>query len=199
MNYAEALTFYLDYFHSDAKKVIPKIGGKRPGKRCKKGWIPADKQCSDHKQNGKLTEAGKASAQELAEKVRKRKGLKPLDKSVSTSDNGRKLTGVKGMKLPKLEGSEKQVAWAEKIRQARVEHFNATHKTYLDNANGREASGNHRALGATPDGKEKLESEWPKLEAWFSENVFSQSSARWWIDNRDVNFATKARMSLRNK
>jgi hypothetical protein len=60
----------------DAKKVLLKIGGKRPGKRCKKGWIAADKQCSDHKTaDGKLTAAGKASARELADKVRLRKGL----------------------------------------------------------------------------------------------------------------------------
>lgn len=62
--------------HLDAKKVLKKIGGKRPGKRCKGGWISAEKQCSDHKtSDGKLTEAGKSSAAELAVKVRSRKGM----------------------------------------------------------------------------------------------------------------------------
>jgi hypothetical protein len=62
----------------DAKKVLPKIGGKRPGKRCKGGWISADKKCSDHKDaGGKLTAAGKSAAAELAAKIRERKGLQP--------------------------------------------------------------------------------------------------------------------------
>jgi hypothetical protein len=61
--------------HFDAKKVLRKIGGRRPGKRCKGGWIAAEKQCSDHKSEGKLTAAGKQSARELAERVRDRKGM----------------------------------------------------------------------------------------------------------------------------
>ena len=60
----------------DAKKVLPKIGGKRPGKRCKGGWISADKKCGDHKDaSGKLTAAGKSAAEELAAKIRERKGM----------------------------------------------------------------------------------------------------------------------------
>jgi len=60
----------------DAKKVLLKMGGRRPGKRCKNGWIAAEKQCSDHKTaDGKLTAAGKSSASELADKVRQRKGM----------------------------------------------------------------------------------------------------------------------------
>jgi hypothetical protein len=60
----------------DAKKVLPKIGGKRPGKRCKGGWISADKKCGDHKDaSGKLTPVGKSAAEELAAKIRERKGM----------------------------------------------------------------------------------------------------------------------------
>ena len=60
----------------DAKKVLLKMGGRRPGKRCKRGWIAAEKQCSDHKTaDGKLTAAGKSSARELAARVRDRKGM----------------------------------------------------------------------------------------------------------------------------
>jgi hypothetical protein len=74
-----------EYF--DAKKVIPKIGGKRPGKKCvgksgKGSYIAADKKCKEHySESGKLTEEGRASAQELAGKVRARKGMAPIEKA----------------------------------------------------------------------------------------------------------------------
>lgn len=67
--------------HLDAKKVLRKISGKRPGKHCvgksgKGSYISAEKKCADHRNSaGKLTEAGKASARELSAKVRKRKGM----------------------------------------------------------------------------------------------------------------------------
>ena len=63
-----------EYF--DAKKVLPKISGKRPGKKCGKTYIAADRKCKSHySEGGKLTEEGKAAAQELAGKVRARKGM----------------------------------------------------------------------------------------------------------------------------
>ena len=76
--------------HLDAKQVLRKIGGRRPGKRCKNGWIAAEKQCSDHKtKDGKLTAAGKDSARELAARVRDRKGM--LDR---TSVTRKQLVGL---------------------------------------------------------------------------------------------------------
>lgn len=67
----------------DAKKVLPKIGGKRPGKKCGKSYIAADRRCKGHySESGKLTEEGKASAQELAGKVRSRKGMQTKARSV---------------------------------------------------------------------------------------------------------------------
>lgn len=66
----------------DAKKVLLKMGGRRPGKHCigkaggKGSYIAADKQCAGHKgADGKLTAAGKQSARELAARVRDRKGM----------------------------------------------------------------------------------------------------------------------------
>ena len=67
--------------HLDAKQVLRKISGKRPGKHCvgksgKGSYISAEKKCAGHKTaDGKLTESGKISARELASKVRKRKGM----------------------------------------------------------------------------------------------------------------------------
>lgn len=97
----------------DARKVLPKKSGKRPGKFCKgksgKGsYIAAEKKCADHETTTpdgkrKLSESGKRSAEELAKKVRERKGMK-----------GRVKPTPKG--LPDLQGSEKQVAWASKLR-----------------------------------------------------------------------------------
>jgi hypothetical protein len=71
-----------EYF--DAKKVLPKISGKRPGKKCGKGYIAAERKCKGHySESGKLTEEGKASAQELAGKVRARKGMPELKKALT--------------------------------------------------------------------------------------------------------------------
>ena len=68
--------------HLDAKKVLLKMGGRRPGKHCvgkaggKGSYISAEKQCAGHKgADGKLTQAGKQSARELAARVRDRKGM----------------------------------------------------------------------------------------------------------------------------
>jgi len=72
----------------DAKKVLLKMGGRRPGKHCvgkaggKGSYISAEKKCASHKGTfGELTEAGKASAVELADKVRKRKGMAAIEKA----------------------------------------------------------------------------------------------------------------------
>ena len=68
--------------HLDAKKVLLKMGGRRPGKHCvgksggKGSYISAEKQCAGHKgADGKLTQAGKQSERELAARVRDRKGM----------------------------------------------------------------------------------------------------------------------------
>lgn len=59
----------------DARKVLQKISGKRPGKPCGKSYIAADRKCGSHYSNGKLNETGKKAAELLAAKVRARKGL----------------------------------------------------------------------------------------------------------------------------
>ena len=66
----------------DAKKVLLKMGGRRPGKHCigkaggKGSYIAAEKQCAGHKgADGKLTAAGVQSARELAVRVRHMKGM----------------------------------------------------------------------------------------------------------------------------
>ena len=66
----------------DAKKVLLKMGGRHPGKRCvgkgggKGSYIAAEKKCAAHKgADGKLTQAGKSSAGELAVRVRHMKGM----------------------------------------------------------------------------------------------------------------------------
>lgn len=88
----------------DAKQVLRKIGGRRPGKRCKGGWISAEKQCSDHKtSDGKLTAAGKSSAAELAGKVRSRKGMQPIE-----TKNGERVRVAQGESTPKETKSSPQ-------------------------------------------------------------------------------------------
>jgi hypothetical protein len=78
----------------DTKKVLTKIAGKRTGKKCKGAYIAADKKCNDHYTNGKLNEKGKSAAQELAGKVRARKGMKPVQ-STSQKESDKLPDGVK--------------------------------------------------------------------------------------------------------
>jgi hypothetical protein len=85
-----------DRFYREDRKQVINSAGKIPGKKCKGGWISASYKCSDEssasvsvqdkgKSVRKLTAAGKESAQDLAARVRKQRGLKPLAaKTVST-------------------------------------------------------------------------------------------------------------------
>ena len=102
MNYAQAVQVYLGFCERlDAKKPLMKQGGKRPGKKCGKGYIAAERKCKaefhatetkrinekgEEYTSRKLTEAGKASAKELAAKVRAQKGLSPLKSIAKKSD-----------------------------------------------------------------------------------------------------------------
>ena len=81
MNYTDALKVYLNLCQRlDGKKPLLKKSGKRPGKKCGKGYIAAEKRCKEHyNESGKLTDKGKESAKELAGKARERKGMKPID------------------------------------------------------------------------------------------------------------------------
>jgi len=122
MNYAQAVAVYYDFCaRMDAKKPLLKQGGKRPGKKCGKGYIAAERKCKaeshatetkklnekgEEYTSRRMTAAGKASAQELAAKVRARKGLKPIDKSVLTPDNKDKKTGVKNMLTKEMVNAE---------------------------------------------------------------------------------------------
>ncbi len=78
--------------------------------------------------------------------------------------------------MPKLEGSEKQIAWAEKIRTQRIQDLN-------DRFN--ELTGKFK--GSVPP-------EASKLMADTEEYLIRQTSAAWWIDNRftDLRDFTKA-------
>jgi hypothetical protein len=89
--------------HEDAKKVLPKMGGKRPGKKCKGSYISADKKCSDHSTTTgsgkrKLSEAGKKAAMELAAKVRKRKGMGDRAKAVAGKEMDKPKRQLKSKK-----------------------------------------------------------------------------------------------------
>ncbi|MGC8715163.1 MAG: hypothetical protein ACP5RH_22495 [Leptodesmis sp.] len=123
----------------DAKKVLPKIGGKRPGKKCGKSYIAADRKCKSHySESGKLTEEGKASAQELAGKVRARKGLSDLKKPnvtpIPTSKPRPSAISIEDVMTPEQQAAYAQreaeyqrkrgneanaIAWEEKAQKAR--------------------------------------------------------------------------------
>jgi hypothetical protein len=95
-----------------------------------------------------------------------------------------------------LVGTPKQIAWAEKIR-TKFDDFRGLQARSLDWAvNGRPASGNQSALLPDPDAAERVKIS-ALVEAWLDANVSSQTSAKWWIDNRDTNFYNQASIALR--
>jgi hypothetical protein len=125
----ELKTEVREYF--DAKKVLPKISGKRPGKKCvgksgKGSYIAADKKCKGHySESGKLTEEGKASAQELAGKVRQRKGLTPIDK-VSPSGDTKGAKSSKGKQMETAPTKEQFKSVLEKLEAKRFDLIHGT-------------------------------------------------------------------------
>lgn len=147
--------------HLDGKKTLRKISGKRPGKKCGNSYVSADKQCKGHSsktESGKrkLTAAGKKSAEELAAKVRARKGLKALGKKEMPQPP----------KMPKLKGSEKQVDWANRIREVTLKKIDEFVAEKAEKA------------GA------KKESFAKALEVVMKEVAAERPEAKWWIDNR---------------
>ena len=67
----------LPLLNLDGRKVR-NSAGKIPGKKCGGSYISASYNCRSHKKGGKMTAEGKASAKELAAKVRKKRGLKKV-------------------------------------------------------------------------------------------------------------------------
>jgi hypothetical protein len=105
----------IDGLRLDAKKVLLKMGGRRPGKKCGGGYIGADKKCRAHEAvsisgKRKLSEDGKRSALELAGKVRGRKGMNPLLPEVgklTTRSQQSALRVIQGGKAPQDKALDK--------------------------------------------------------------------------------------------
>ena len=74
-------------WHLDAQKVLSKLG-KKLGKKCGGGWIAPEKKCKSHYTDGKLNAAGKASGENLADRIRQRKSLS----TVSRNGKGQELS-----------------------------------------------------------------------------------------------------------
>ena len=72
-------------WHLDAQKVLSKLG-KKLGKKCGGGWISPEKRCKSHYTNGKLNTAGKSSGENLADRIRQRKGLSTISDRDGKSD-----------------------------------------------------------------------------------------------------------------
>ena len=94
-------------WHLDAQKVLSKLG-KKLGKKCGGGWISPEKRCKSHYTNGKLNEAGKASGENLADRIRQRKKLS----TVSRNGKGEEST------YAFLPGNQKQSTMAARRTRA---------------------------------------------------------------------------------
>lgn len=94
----------------------------------------------------------------------------------SKMENERKAA-ADGLNLPELEGSEKQVAWAEKIRAAFIRSYESTVNTYAKGTQEQREATKKAIDAATANPRVKL---YKKVIA-----VFEEKSAKWWIENRD--------------
>ena len=107
----------------DAKKVAVKTKtgmAKIPGKKCGGGYISAAFNCRSHKTGGKLNDKGKASARELATKVRSLKGITktpapPLPSSVSLAISNVKASDSYKQQWDKLKPATRNYAKAYEI------------------------------------------------------------------------------------
>jgi hypothetical protein len=88
--------------------------------------------------------------------------------------------------LPQLTGSEKQVAWAEKIRKEQIGNYMSIAKQVYDSFNGGmiEKHDDEKALDILRRAKVEIEKAVAKLT--------SESGASKWIDNRFCNTQTIA-------
>ncbi len=87
--------------------------------------------------------------------------------------------------LPELTGSEKQVAWATKIRKSSMEQWNNLvehqQRSAVDTP---ELLADKNAIRWLAEDAEACREE-------LAITVFNQAAARFWIDNRGVNFVAK--------
>lgn len=83
-----------------------------------------------------------------------------------------------GVKLADLVGSEKQIAWAMKIRKAKIEHLTRTI-----------ASEESAATTHPREDRRKEEAASAQSHRRILAFIAGQASAKWWIDYRDANFA----------
>ena len=82
--------------------------------------------------------------------------------------------------LPQLEGSEKQIAWAETIRAGKMEEA----KAVLE-----------RSLSAATDEQKNI----AQLVSDIYKKWESTSSAKWWIENRSKDFMSEVREEYKLK
>lgn len=87
------------------------------------------------------------------------------------------------MGLPKLSGSEKQIAWAESIRAEKLPKAKTAIDKMVTDAEGL------KKFTDDPDKLSRLtelDTARRKLSNGFLENITNQASAKWWIDNKDL-------------
>jgi hypothetical protein len=84
--------------------------------------------------------------------------------------------------MVELKGSERQVRWAEDVRRKALEHAQGVLTRF-------EQGGPGGYPKADPEAAEQTRAHLAFLEA--------QEDARWWIDRRNQNFLTVARLELR--
>lgn len=91
-----------------------------------------------------------------------------------------------------MTGSEKQIAWAEQIKERVLSQW----KNYLERL--RVSATDQPGLKADPLAVRELK-EAETLQAWLDSNVFNQEAASFWIEERDTNWIQVASTQTRTE
>ena len=142
----------------DAKQVLLKMGGRRPGKHCvgksggKGSYISAEKQCASHKgTDGKLTAAGKQSARELAARVRDRKGMgTQMETRIGRMPMRDFIAGIKGKPTEKIIAPQLRKAHKEARSELNKRRIKGGRSAIVDKKAPRTPKASDRSEAKTP-------------------------------------------------
>ena len=173
-------------------------GKKLPGKPCGGTYISAAYKCGRHYTNGNLNDEGKAAVQATIAKIKgkaekeaaappvKKTAIAPQKSKVAIAQTPKAAGTPNPVLKPKakakdgstqLRGTEKQVAWAEKIRASTVRKANEQIRQEIQEFSGRYS---------VAEGEAKRD----RLKKAYAAEIATISSAKDWIDGRQRKYGS---------
>jgi hypothetical protein len=111
----------------------------------------------------------------------------------------KKVVIMKDVTLPELKGSEKQIKWAQEIRQSLLDAIKGQEQSADWDINGRcDETGKMTLLPVAAEKHDGIKASLAFRKEWLAVNVLNQADAKFWIDNRSKNWMAEARKAFRN-